>query len=485
MDGTEGAPFQAHAGRDAGHIGGVVAITSTLSCRFALISSGSVMAWGENQAGHGAGHTVALRAGGSVAAWGENRWGALGDGTREQRRRPVRVCGLDGGVRAIAAGANTSLALMEDGSVVGWGLSVVQVGVDNLPDRPVTIPELTGGVVAIAVAGGHGHHRLALSDDGTVLAWGSNLFGALGDPEGELSGSSWRPTPTAVSALPGRARAIAAGYNHSLALMADGSVYAWGENHSGALGDGSRTTRSAPVQVVGIREPVVAIAGGFGCSFALLADGSVRSWGLNYRGQLGDGSATDRLRPVPVRRLDRGVTAIAPGLALRGDGSLLEWAGEPESEPRFLPGVTRLGGRPDGPRDGSWSWPTRDGRPMAFIAQINLADVGPHDARGPLPSSGRLSFFCATDDLDRGDACHLSYTDAAKRLALYPLHERSPTTNALQKSGCAPSRSWPAPRQTAPQLHASGFRRRSGLPIATLSRETTTWPDIGCSDIQT
>jgi Domain of unknown function (DUF1963)/Regulator of chromosome condensation (RCC1) repeat len=450
--GAKGLPFKHTPVETPGHIGGVVAIASTVSCRFALISDGSLMAWGGNQTGQlgdgtkqdrrepvrvrdlddviaiaaGAAHALALRADGSVVGWGDNRWGALGDGTREHRRKPVAVRGLEGGVVAIAAGANNSLALMENGSVVGWGLAVVQQGLENIPDRPVPIAGLTGGVVAIAVAGGHGHHRLALSADGTVLAWGSNLFGVLGDPEGERSGGSWRPTPTEVTALAGRASAIAAGYSHSLALMADGSVYAWGDNVSGALGDGTRTTRSTPAPVVGIEGTVVAIAADLGCSFALLADGAVLSWGWNYRGQLGDGTATNRLRPVPAKRLDRGVSAIAPGLALRGEGSILEWAGEQESEPRFPPGVTRLGGHPDGRRDGSWSWPTLDGRPMAFLAQINLADVAPLEAPGRLPSTGLLSFFCATQDLDREGSCHVHHTDAAIALAMHPAPKAVP-----------------------------------------------------------
>ena len=119
--------------------------------------------------------------------------------------------------------------------------------------------------------------------------------------------------------------AIAAGTYHSLALLTDGTVRAWGDNESGQLGDGTTTLRTTPVPVSGL-SGVVAIAGGFEHSLVLLADGTVRAWGHNYNGQLGDGTLTDRHTPVSVNGSAR-VMAIAAGsffnLALSTDGPQL------------------------------------------------------------------------------------------------------------------------------------------------------------------
>jgi alpha-tubulin suppressor-like RCC1 family protein len=146
-------------------------------------------------------------------------------------------------------------------------------------------------------------------EDGTVRAWGSNDRGRLGD--GTTTG---RTTPVQVSNLSG-AQAIAGGGTHSLALKTDGTVWAWGNSYSGQLGDGTSGTttgRTTPVQVSNL-SGVKAIAGGGLHSVALKTDGTVWAWGRNYGGELGDGtSGTDRTTPVQVKNLG-GVKAIDAG----------------------------------------------------------------------------------------------------------------------------------------------------------------------------
>ena len=145
----------------------------------------------------------------------------------------------------------------------------------------------------VAIAGG-GVHSLALKSDGTVWAWGRNDWGQLGD--GSMTN---RLTPVPVSGLTGVV-AIAGGGVHSLALKSDGTVWAWGGNSSGQLGDGSMTNRLTPVPVSGLTG-MVAIAGGELHSLALSSDGTVWTWGYNVYGELGDGSTTIvRATPIPV-----------------------------------------------------------------------------------------------------------------------------------------------------------------------------------------
>lgn len=147
-----------------------------------------------------------------------------------------------------------------------------------------------GDVQTIAAGSGH---TLALKNDGTVWAWGDNYYGQLGDGT-----TTERHAPVQVTGLAG-VTAIAAGGGHTVALRNDGTVWAWGDNYYGQLGDATATESHTPVQVTGL-SGVTAIAGGGAHTVALKSDGTVWSWGDNSYGQLSDGTTTQRLTPVPV-----------------------------------------------------------------------------------------------------------------------------------------------------------------------------------------
>jgi hypothetical protein len=176
----------------------------------------------------------------------------------------------------------------------------------------------------VAVAAGN-THSVALRDDGTVWTWGGNATGQLGDGT-----TTTRFTPTMVAGLSGVSR-IAAGFDFTLAVeshgAAGGHAWAWGNNAAGQLGDGSRLRRLSPVQIDGIG-PVVAIAGGRDFSVATTADGTVWGWGLNDYGQLGDGTITDRLTPVRAAMLT-GAWIVTAGrwhaAAMTDDGHVWAW----------------------------------------------------------------------------------------------------------------------------------------------------------------
>ena len=294
-------------------------------------------------------HGLALLEDGTVKGWGANGAGALGDGTIADRNSPVSVQGLTG-VTAIAGGEGHSLALLDDGTVMAWGrndkgqlglgtISGPETCMSGLPcsTTPVQVKGLSG-VIAIATAY---DHNLALLDDGTVMAWGQNFWGELGTGTTgpNKCGDGWlcNPTPTRVAGLSG-VTAIATGHSQSLALLEDGTVMAWGYNDDGILGVGTSSgpetcgevkvaCTSTPMAVHGLSE-VTAIATGWIHNLALLEDGTVRAWGYNSNGQLGDGTNVDRDTPVPVSGLS-GVTALGAGsyhsLALLEDGTVRAW----------------------------------------------------------------------------------------------------------------------------------------------------------------
>jgi alpha-tubulin suppressor-like RCC1 family protein len=253
-------------------------------------------------------HTCALMSSGGVMCWGANSFGQLGDGTTTARSTPVAVSGLTSGVTAIAAGDDHTCALMSSGGVMCWGAnSFGQLGDGTTTDRstPVAVSGLASGVTAIAAGG---FHTCALMSSGGVWCWGYNFFGQLGDGT-----TTARSTPVAVSGLVSGVTAIAAGDDHTCALMSSGGVMCWGANWSGQLGDGTTTARSTPVAVSGLASGVTAIAAGDFHTCALMSSGGVWCWGYNFFGQLGDGTTTARSTPVAVSGLASGVTAIAAG----------------------------------------------------------------------------------------------------------------------------------------------------------------------------
>ncbi|MCP9495358.1 MAG: choice-of-anchor D domain-containing protein [Pyrinomonadaceae bacterium MAG19_C2-C3] len=184
-------------------------------------------------------------------------------------------------------------------------------------------PVQISGLSDVAAFAGNEQHTLALRTDGTVWAWGENSIGQLGDGT-----TTYRPTPVQVSGL-SDVQEIAAGSLHSLALKSDGTVWAWGANgQNGQLGDGTTTNRATPVQVSGLAN-VVAISTKNNHNLALKSDGTVWAWGNNDSGQLGDGTITLRRTPVQVNNLS-GVVAIsaswdAHSMAAKADGSVWAW----------------------------------------------------------------------------------------------------------------------------------------------------------------
>jgi alpha-tubulin suppressor-like RCC1 family protein len=265
-------------------------------------------------------HVVAL-VGDQVYTWGDGLKGATGLGSTADRNTPTLVPNLTGVVN-VATGHYHTLALLSSGSIRAWGFnSMGQLGDGTTTKRlsPVTVRNIT---TAVDVAGGR-DMSLALLADGTVRAWGGGANGELGNG----TNTAKQTTPVTVSNLSDVVE-LAGGRNHALALKSDGTVWAWGLNTSGQLGNGSKTSRNTPVQVQGITN-AVAVAAGADHSVALLADGRVMTWGEAGRGQLGNGSTVDRTTPAAVAGLPANVTFIGCGrdhtLVVTADGQLWDW----------------------------------------------------------------------------------------------------------------------------------------------------------------
>jgi len=276
----------------------------------ALLSSADLAAASGGVAAVSAGtyHTCALTTAGGVKCWGRNNLGQLGDATTTDSATPVGVTGLASSVAAVSAGGLHACALTTAGGLKCWGGNGNgQLGDGTTTDRhtPVDISGLTSGVAAVSA--GY-FHTCALTNAGSVECWGANGYGQLGDGT-----TTDRTTPTGVSGLASGVAAISAGDFHTCALTTAGGVKCWGQNLYGGLGDGTTTDRTTPVDVSGLTSGVAAVSAGQFDTCAVTSASGVKCWGLNVNGALGDGTTTDRTTPVDVSGLGSGVAAISAG----------------------------------------------------------------------------------------------------------------------------------------------------------------------------
>lgn len=290
-------------------------------------TTGSVPANIASRISGGYWHSLAVKDDSSGWAWGYNTNGELGDGTNIEKNVPTPIAVISN-VDALAAGDAHSLGLLGDGTVWAWGDNTFgQLGIGSYDTAAHTSPvELPGIANVIAVDGGY-RHSIALKSDGTVWTWGENNSGQLGRITEALCDGY--PCGTSPAQVPGLADIvdIAAGEDHNVALGRDGTVWTWGWNNAGQLGDGSTTDSWTPVQVSGL-SGVIDIAAGRLHTLALRNDGTVLAWGWNNVGQLGDRTTTARFTPVQVYGLS-GVKTIAAGaqhsLALLSNGTVRAW----------------------------------------------------------------------------------------------------------------------------------------------------------------
>lgn len=241
-------------------------------------------------------HTCAVTSAGGVRCWGINNVGQLGDGTTTDSTVPVGVVGLAKGVASVSGGGyDNTCALTKAGGVKCWGRnSSGQLGDGTTTDSgvPVGVVGLSSGVASVSASN---WYACALTKAGGVKCWGDNSVGELGD--GTLTDSS---VPVAVVGLSSGVASVSAGQWHTCAVTRNGRAKCWGSNGSGELGDGTTNDSNVPVTVTGLRSTVSSVSAGSEHTCALISHGRVRCWGMNYVGELGDGTTTSSSTPVAV-----------------------------------------------------------------------------------------------------------------------------------------------------------------------------------------
>ncbi|OXB94733.1 RCC1 domain-containing protein [Parageobacillus galactosidasius] len=265
-------------------------------------------------------HTVVINKNNELWAWGYNGFGQLGDGTTENRNTPTRI-GTDTDWKQVAAGGNHTIAIKNDGSLWAWGHnSSGQLG-DGTTTNKATPTRIGTDTDWKQVAAGYSH-TVAIKNDGSLWAWGHNSSGQLGDGT-----TTNKATPTRIGTDTDW-KQVACGQYHTVAIKNDGSLWAWGYNNYGQLGDGTTTTHRSTPTKIGTNTNWKQVAAGGNHTIAIKNDGSLWAWGYNYYGQLGDGTTVNKTTPTRIGT-DTDWKQVACGydhtVAIKNDGSLWAW----------------------------------------------------------------------------------------------------------------------------------------------------------------
>ncbi len=247
----------------------------------------------------GSEHSAAITTDGSLYTWGSNGSGRLGDGTTTSSLTPVKI--MDN-VASVSLGAYHSAAITTDGSLYTWGDNYYgQLG-DGTSTESLTPVKIMDNVTSVSL--GY-EHSAAITTDGSLYTWGRNYEGQLGDGTATISSTPVKIMDNVAS--------VSLGEYHSAAITTDGSLYTWGYNYYGQLGNGESgkdengeyLKSTIPIKIM---DNVVSVSLGYWHSAAITTDGSLYTWGDNDYGQLGDGTTEDE-SSIPVKIMDNVATA--------------------------------------------------------------------------------------------------------------------------------------------------------------------------------
>jgi alpha-tubulin suppressor-like RCC1 family protein len=249
--------------------------------------------WSQVSAGPGSEVSGALKTDQTLWMWGGNSFGSIGDGTVINRSSPVQVGGDTNWAQLSVGGANVA-AIKTTGTLWMWGINGAgQLGDNTTVSKssPVQVGALTNwGQVSTS----NGTHTLAVKTDGTLWAWGSNGNGGIGNGT-----TADRSSPVQIGALTNWSKVAASQQGNSLAVKTDGTLWAWGNNSVGQLGDNTTVSKSSPVQIGALTNWATPTAGGSVCG-ALKTDGTAWVWGFNLYGMIGDNTTVSKSSPVQV-----------------------------------------------------------------------------------------------------------------------------------------------------------------------------------------
>lgn len=303
----------------------------------ALKNDGTLWAWGSSLTNYtptqfgtdsnwktiskGVDHNLAIKTDGTLWAWGSNGDGRCGNGVFGGTLANPTQIGTATNWDSVSAGVYHSMAVKTDGTLWAWGDNVfAELGIGSAPDQ--NVPVQVGTATNWKSVSASNYFTLALKTDGTLWAWGIGSHGQLGT--GSFGSSN---IPVQVGTSTNWNVVVAGDYRHSLGIKTDGTLWTWGRNDYGELGDGTTTIRNIPTQI-GTDNDWSFVTSGDESTYAIKTNGTLWGWGYNLNGRLGDGTTTDKHIPTQIgsnntwKKVSKHQTH---SIALRTDDNLWAW----------------------------------------------------------------------------------------------------------------------------------------------------------------
>jgi alpha-tubulin suppressor-like RCC1 family protein len=268
--------------------------------------------------------TAAIKTDGTLWTWGNGSNGKLGDNQISERRTPVTTFAGGTNWKQVDGGFNYTAAIKTDGTLWTWGTgSTGRLGNNNTTDICTPVTTFAGGTNWKQVACGNAF-AAAIKTDGTLWTWGNNSFGTLG-----TNNTTARSTPVTTFAGGTNWKQVSGGEDHTAAIKTDGTLWTWGRNAYGNLGDNTTTTRNTPVTTFAGGTNWKQVSCGQDHTVAIKTDGTLWTWGRNNNGQLGNNTTINRTTPVTTFTGGTNWKQVAGGIsntaAIKTDGTLWTW----------------------------------------------------------------------------------------------------------------------------------------------------------------
>jgi alpha-tubulin suppressor-like RCC1 family protein len=270
-------------------------------------------------------YSACVKTDGTLWTWGRNNYGQLGDNTTTDKSSPVQTVSAGTNWKQVACGTGHTAAIKTDGTLWLWGTADLgQLGINDRTRRSSPVQTISGGTNWKQVSAGS-QHTAAIKTDGTLWLWGGNNYGGrLGD-----NTITHKSSPVQTVAGGTNWKQVACGSIHTAAIKTDGTLWLWGFNTYGQLGDNTITHRSSPIQTISGGTNWKQVGAGSLHTAAIKTDGTLWTWGLNNLAQLGTNDITDRSSPVQTISGGTNWKQVACGnrhtSCIKTDGTLWLW----------------------------------------------------------------------------------------------------------------------------------------------------------------
>jgi len=245
-------------------------------------------------------YTAAIKTDGTLWTWGPNvTFGQLGDNTVAPKSSPVQTVAFGTNWKQVSSGFYHCAAIKTDGTLWTWGRNnYAQLGINTVANKSSPVQTVAYGTNWKSVSAG-GRTTAAIKNDGTLWIWGDGDKGELGDNLSYVSGNNRKSSPIQTITFGTNWKQVSAGYYHTTAIKTDGTLWCWGSNTDGQLGDNTIVSKSSPVQTIAFGTSWKQVSAGYKFTAAIKTDGTLWNWGANTNnGQLGDNTTASRSSPV-------------------------------------------------------------------------------------------------------------------------------------------------------------------------------------------